>query len=297
MPRDADNTLRLLDATELLRTLHVFLRRLEKGEPAADLGLGIDCLDSACRDMLQRLQRVYAQTATRRHSRIKRHETVMICAGIGALHFFLSGQKPFALAATTSALTSAGGEDVTVDVSPPGVADEDYVALDEPAAARASGAPAAPESFRIDRWHVRDVSPQGLLITQEEESGVRFRIGDVLGIQRTSLPGHWSVGLVRWFRAHGEKGIEVGVELAAPDAQPASVRPVDESQVPSPALLLPPVDAVHRPATLLVARGAIHVGKDCFLASTERGTRRVRPLDSLEHTNAVEQFVIGDVIA
>jgi hypothetical protein len=297
-PNENDNALRLLDASELLRTLHVFLRRLEKGEPAANLPLGVDCLDSACRDMLQRLYRVYAQSATRRHSRIKRHETVMICAGIAALHFFASGQKSFARASEVAAATTSEDESVTIDLSPPTEMDTDeaYVALDDPTSKPGTTTSRPdPESFRVDRWQVRDVSPQGLLITQDDEPRVRFRVGDVLGIQRTSLPGHWSVGLVRWFRAQGEKGIEVGVELVAPDALPASVQPVGGEAVP--ALLLPAVDAVHRPASVLIERGAAQVGKDCFLTNGARATRRVRVLDSLERTNSVEQVIVGNVIA
>lgn len=295
-PNPADNSLRLIDASELVRVLQVFLRRLEKGETAAELKLGVECLDSACHDILQRLHRAYAQTASRRHSRIKRHETVMICAGVGALHFFTSGQQPFLPAAAPLA-TSDDDIAITVDVSPPPRDGEEYVALDEPSAPNdaATRAP-MPESFRVDRWHVRDVSPQGLLITQDETPRVRFRVGDVLGVQRTSAPGHWSVGIVRWFRAQREKGIEVGVELIAPDAVPASVRAIGDGEVALPALLLPSVEAAHRPASVLLARGAVQVGQDCFLSGAARGTRRVRVLDAIEHTNSIEQVIVGNVI-
>jgi hypothetical protein len=295
MPNPGDSSLRLIDASELVRTLHVFLRRLEKGEPAAEMELGIDGLDSACHDMLQRLHRMYAQVATRRHSRIKRNETVMICAGIGAVHFFAGGQRSAPPAVVHSVVTEIAD---TSAGDGAGDADSDYVALDDPGPVPAKPAlrTPAPESFRVDRWQVRDVSPQGLLLCQDSEARVRFRIGDVLGIQRTNLPGHWSVGLVRWFKGHGETGIDVGVELIAPSGVPASIRPVAEGESSSAALMLPAVEAAHRPATILVARGVAEVGKDCYLTSGDGGTRRVRVLDAIERTSSIEQIVVGTVI-
>jgi len=282
--------LRVLDASELVRTLHVFLRRLERGEAAADLQLGVDCLDSACHDMLQRLHRGYAQTTSRRHSRIKRHETVSVCAGVAAMHFFVSDLKP---------LTGAGvGADAPFRLDDVSAAleknDEAYVALDEP---HDAPAPVRSDTYRIDRWQVHDVSPQGLLLSQDGEPSVRFRVGDALGVQRSNTVGQWSVGIVRWFRAQGTKGVEVGVELISPDAAPVSLRAAGDSEaVAAPALMLPPVEAAHRPASVLAPRGVLLVGKDFFLTARDRTVRRVRILDAIERTGSIEQVIVGNVI-
>lgn len=279
---------RWLDVTEFTRTLHGMLRRLEKGEAASSLQLGVECLDSACYDMLQRLHRMYGQAASRRHSRIKRHETVVICAGIGALHFFAGGQKLFASHGPTAAgdasiAAQAEGGVVSTQLSERGATD--------------STLRSAPDSFRVDRWYVKDVCPQGLMIAQEKESesSVRFRVGDVLGIQRVNIPGHWGVGLVRWFKAVGEGGIEVGVELISPDVAPASIK-LTADDTPKPTLVLPAVEATQTLASIVTARGTVQLGSDCFITSADGVTRRVRVLDVLEHTNAIEQIVVGDLI-
>jgi len=292
--------LSILDTSELVRTLHVFLRRMEKGETAGELEMGVEGLDSACHDMLQRLHRAYGQTALRRHSRIKRHETVFVCGGIGAIHFFASGQKPL-VSATAAAdvplriaelpMAAVTGTDETPD--------ETYVALDEPTIEQVASGDANKDSFRIDRWQVRDVSPQGLLLVQDGGSSAKFRVGDVLGIQRTGAVGQWSIGIVRWFRAQGKRGgFEVGVELIAPDATAASIRAVEQDSASdsAPVLLLPAVDVVHRPASLLAPRGALQVGKDFFLAEADRGMRRVRVLDTIERTGSIEQVIVGNVL-
>ncbi|HKQ30181.1 MAG TPA: hypothetical protein VJS66_02750 [Burkholderiales bacterium] len=281
----SNSNIRWLDLGELTRTLHVMLRRLEKGETVNTLQLGIDCLDSACHDMLQRLHRAFAQTVSRRHSRIKRHETIMICAGIGALHFFAGGQKPFS-GPTAEASFAADAKD-----------DEAYVPLDEPAdSMSALRVTPAPETFRIDRWRVQDVCPQGLMISQDSEGSVRFRVGDVVGIQRISSPGHWSVGLVRWCKAQTDGGIEVGIELIAPDVTPASMTPVADGEAARPALMLPAVEATGARASVIVSSGMIQVGSDCFLADANQPTRRVRILDVLERTSSIEQVMVGNVV-
>jgi hypothetical protein len=287
-----DPQLRVLDTGELVRTLHVFLRRLERGETAADLQLGVECLDSACHEMLQRLHRAYAQTTTRRHARIKRHETVSICAGIPALHFFAGDQTPLAAGASGADAPFSMADDVSAALEK--TADETYVALDDP---DETPPPSGADSYRVDRWQVRDVSPQGLLLTQDGEPGVRFRVGDVLGIQRSNTVGHWGIGIVRWFRAQGSKSVEVGVELLAPGALPVALRAVGEGETaPVPALMLPTIEVAHRPASVLAPRGVLHVGQDFFIAETGRPTRRVRILDAIERTGSVEQVIIGNVI-
>jgi hypothetical protein len=284
----SDPAHRLLDVTEFIRTLRVFLHRLERGEPAGNLQLGIECLDAACQDMLQRLHRMYSQTVSRRHSRIKRHETVFICAGIGATHFFAGGQRSF--------FPPAGAESTfPVDDMAIEVQDEAYVELDEPAEEPPSDGVRVDNNYRIDRWQVRDLSPQGLLLAQDGKSGLRIRVGDVLGIQRANVPGQWSIGLVRWVRAQNEKGIEVGVELISPEAASGTLRTTVDDAEAVPVLLLPAVEVAKRPASVVVPRGLLEVGGDYFLTGTDRQTHRVRVLEVVNRTGSIEQAITGKV--
>ena len=237
------------------------------------------------------------ETVSRRHSRIKRHETVFVCAGVGAMHFFASGQKPLVssrFGSERDAPLSMGEIPATVDTDK----DEAYVSLDESDDDQTVAAATMHDSFRIDRWQVCDVSPQGLLLAQDGEPNVKFRVGDVLGIQRANAVDQWSVGIVRWFKAQEKRGIEAGVELIAPDLAPASLQTMAElkTSIPIPVLSLPAVEAARRPASLLVPRGALQGGKYFYLAGTDRVTRHVRILDTLERTGSVEQIIVGDVL-
>src|SRR3990170_1362978 len=96
-PRDVqfqpDQGLRLLDAVELLRTIQFFIQRLQQGDSARTLSIGLDCLDTMCLEMLQRMQRSWGLVPRRQYSRIQRGGPAFLCAGIPALHFFTGAYR------------------------------------------------------------------------------------------------------------------------------------------------------------------------------------------------------------
>lgn len=290
--------LRIFDANEFVTTLQLFIERLQQGETAKDLRLGVDCLDATCKEMLQRLHREYFQAAGRRHSRIKRDETVSVCAGISAVHFFAGGQKAFNASSnqedTPFNAKDATSELPTTEAESIETKEEDYVALDNAENPYA----ASRDTFRVDVWQVRDVSAQGLLMAHANEPGAKFRVGEILGIQRTTASGQWNVGVVRWFKGQGAKGIEMGVELIAPEVTSVSVWAAngDQPRMAVAALWMPAIEATHSPASLLTPRGALQIGKDYFLAETDRATRRIRVLDVIERTGSAEKVIVGNVI-
>jgi hypothetical protein len=110
--------------------------------------------------------------------------------------------------------------------------------------------------------------------------------------------GRWSAGVVRWMKSPHADDLEMGVELLAFGAAPvavAPVRPAGEREY-QPALLLPAVEVLHRPATLLVPRGAFSLGADLLLVEAGKGARTVRLLKRLEHSNIFESIVFADVL-
>lgn len=296
----------LLDAVELLRSIQFFIQRLQKGDSARTLTLGIDCLDSVCLDMLQRMMRSWGQSPRRQYSRIQRSGPAFVCAGIPALHFFASGQKPFVSPATTRKETSDDRvvlpahieEDIAREVK----ADEDFIALDKPVVgpmplteAREISATLG-EAFRVDRWQIKDAAPKGLQLLRHGSSHTYVRVGDVVGIQQMDEFGRWSAGVVRWMKSPEADSLEMGIELLAFGVKPVAVTPTRgaKAQDYQPALLLPAIEALKRPATLLLPRGVFVPGSDLLLA--EENARTVRLLQRLEYTNVFELLVFADVV-
>jgi hypothetical protein len=309
----ANEGLRVLNTIELVRQVHHFISRVQKGEPARTLGLGIDCLDAACLDLLRRLVRAWALVPRRQHSRLKRRGAVFLCAGLGAVHFFTNGQKPFHLPSGIAAGTASDApRSVQPDADAPTAgdgeeADQIYIALDEPGTVADSTAGALSgtalmtspsESWRVDRWRVRDLSPKGLLLVRSGEAMTHVRVGDPLGLQRMGDVRHWSIGVVRWMKSMDATTHEMGVELLAPRGKPVALWPANGHGVREPqmlALLLPAVETMHRPTTLLVARGVYQPDLIFYLYDGEGPAHRVRLLKQMERTGAYEQVMFAPV--
>jgi hypothetical protein len=293
---------RLLDVSDLTRIVNAFIARLQRGESAQSMDIGVDCLDSACLEMLQRVVRIWGQSMQRRHTRIKRTGYVFLCAGIGAVHFFSNGQKPFV--APVSSDSSVPLDD---RVMLPDHMDEDeaFIPLDEPVPAQPSSAStenimAASEAFRMDRWQIRDSGPKGLFLVRYGSIQTSVRVGDLVGVQRTDDLERWNVGVVRWMKSPDASSLQMGVELLAPSVQPVSIRPGNgdnaSATVYSVGLLLPAMQVPPQPVTLLVPRGACQLGRDVWLVQENIPARLIRPLQRLQQTGSVELFVYADVM-
>lgn len=283
----ASSSARVLNTMELVHVANGFIGRLQKGEPVATFALGIDCLEETCLDLLQRMVSLWGLTPRRRFKRIRRNSYVSVCSGIPAVRFFANDQIAFVCSDETDSRT------VQTDTLPPeGRALNDAVIeLDPDKAARTRR---APTSFRVDRWHVRDVGPQGMLLARYGEIGMSVRVGDLLGLQEVG-GARWSVAVVRWLKSPESQSLELGIELLAADSAPVAVRKAAKGSAYAEALLLPPTTAPRRPATLLLARGVVTEGRNLYLLEARRAPRLIRPLKLIERTTAYERILFADV--
>lgn len=297
----------LLDTVELLRSLQLFIQRLQKGDSARSLSLGIDCLHSACLEMLQRMSRAWGLPPRRKYSRLPRNGPAFVCVGITALHFFASGRKAFAPPVKGRKepleddrfILPEHLEDDTTSAK----ADEDFIALDRPVTTnrrRVSGTNelvGAENAFRVDRWQIKDSGPRGLQLTQFGNSPASLRVGDIVGIQQMDQTWRWNAGAVRWMKSPQAGSLEIGVELLASSLKPVAVAALRDAEDDDyqPALLLPAMEALRRPAALLLPRGKFSPGKDILLAA--ENVRVVRLLQRLEHTQIFELIVFAEVLA
>lgn len=287
-PRDVSlhpaPTLRALNAIELARVVHDFSKRLQKGESPRVLGLGFECVGAACMDSLKRMLRFWGLAGRRQFSRRPSPQPLSLCVGLNAVHFFCDGQRPFT------------PPQVPVAVPERAAQAPDRLALEAESHDERPVTAPLPELFRVDsRWQVRDESAGGLSLARSGDAGIPVRVGDIIGIQNPAL-NQWRIGAVRWVKSADTRHVEMGVEMLAPHAQPLAVRPAGTDVAPySQALLLPPIEALRQPATLLVARGTCQPGEDIVIAESESPPRRVRVLKVVERSSAFAQVVFADV--
>jgi hypothetical protein len=304
-PRDvklkAAPYLRVLSAIELARVVHEDINLLQKGASAHTLKLGVDCIDTACLDMLRRMIRFWGMAARRQFSRhARRQGHLSICAGVNALHFFSDGQRPFAppeghaeMAANPVSVAPAQGEDEVVTLDFAG-----YIAEPDSTAMVDASPASVQEVFRIGKWRIRDESAGGMSLVRQEHTQTHVRQGDLLGILNEDT-GQWRAGVARWLKSDDSVHVELGVEMLAPSVTPAAVRLVSEGGPASAryhqALVLPALPALHQPATLLLARGLCQTGQDLYLLEADDQPRRVRVMKVLERTGSFEQILFVDV--
>jgi hypothetical protein len=282
VPVHAASSLRAVNAVELARVAHQFIMRLQKGEPPRHLDLGFECIGSACSETLRRMLRFWGLASRRHFSRRRVRQPLSLCVGINAMHFFASGQQPF------TQLRAAESADAEYPVPDSG-------ALEAEARETATRPPVLPEIYRVDsRWQVRDESAGGLSLMRQGDVGLPVRIGDLLGIHNPEMDC-WRVGVVRWLRSNDSQHIEAGVEMLGPSAHPLAVRYTDSSpSLSMQALMLPPVEVLHQPPTLLLPPGMVRPGLGLELMDDDQPARRVRILRVVERTNAFAQVVVAD---
>jgi cyclic-di-GMP-binding protein len=295
----AEANTRVLDARTLLQMVHQFAARLERGESAEQLGLGVECLDSTCVDLLHRMIRSWGETARRRYARRQQSSNVFVCIGLNAVHFYANGQRPFA-----SFVESFG-----ISQAPPASTETDDVAFidlddvrDNEAGKSVAVAPTVlvPESHRVNRWRLRDIGPQGMSLTRYGDSTAPIRVGDLIGVQQPADLGRWRAAVIRWVKTPEVDSVDMGIEMLAGGASAGLVRRLDSSDEGAhflPVLLLPASEIAKHPPTLLLTRGTCQVGDVVELVDEESEPRQVRILRLLERTGSFEQVVYAEIVA
>jgi hypothetical protein len=274
---------RAINAVELARVVHGFMKRLKNGETARQLNLGFECAGSACLEIMKRMLRFWGLAGHRHFTRRVQRRALSLCVGLNAIHFFASGQKPFASVRTTA----RNAEELAVLPSAADLAAE---------SSETQSQGSASETFRVDtRWHLRDESAGGLALERSGALGPLLRVGDLLGLHQIEQD-RWRIGVVRWLKSPDSQRVEMGVEMLAPMAYPVAVKPAAVNDaVFEPGLLLPPIEALHQPSTLLLARATVRAGEAIDILDEDLPARRVRVLNVVERSGAFVQLVFADV--
>jgi hypothetical protein len=153
--------------------------------------------------------------------------------------------------------------------------------------------------YRVERWQIKDAAPKGLQLIRQGGGRAYVRVGDVAGVQQIDEIGRWNAGVVRWMKTPEIDCVEMGIELLASGVRPVAVahaRNTSGDQY-QPALLLPAIEALRRPASLLLPRGIYSTGSNLLLVEEEKNSRKVRLLQRLEYTNVFELMVFADILS
>lgn len=241
-------------------------RHLADGE-SADSRVGLPLPKGVGVDLLQHLSATWSDISERTFHRAPAQGTLHLCIGMSALHYFLSGRRLFNdllkrpepkkndLFRDVGSATDIWAH--AFDATPMSnelFADE---RIDFLAPSSESEEPSeTPDSFPTFDVQLVNHSPGGYCLAWPQEVPDQLQAGELVGLQDDN-GDEWRIAVVRWLRQVRGGGLQMGIELIAPEAQPCGlklVRGTDQGSAYLRALLLPEIAALSKPATVIAPR-------------------------------------------
>lgn len=296
-----DDTCRLLNTTHLADVVRDHLGHLRREAQTAG---------QANERVLQRLMLAWGVMPKRRFSRRQRHSTAVVAMGLSAAHYFIGGEAAFAGDADRSLFNNPARFDAREAAAPlsrdvwelggarplhehhAGAAAEQYIDFEPPPRKASPPAPAATPgapAFRTHDWKMVNVSAAGYRLLWDSTASSQARVGELLGLRESSDPDgfHLGIGVVRWMKV-AEEGLELGVEMLSPGAVAVGTRKRAGGEYTR-SLLLPAIQTLGQPATLLTAALPYRVG-DHLLVNSHGEELRVELTKLVENTGVFAQF-------
>jgi hypothetical protein len=283
---------RWLETSELRKSLKRRLTLLAKGDPAdtpARLGLGEDCQEPLCGEVLRRIYPRWVKGGILR--RYERHPLRGICrfvAGIDVIHYYLSGHQAFKPPGSTS----------TGDLR----RQREELATFGRIASRFEEEYSRNHGYQLESWEVvedwglLDQSSGGLrLVRSLTQPGGRLGIGQMVAVQPTGTSG-LLLGTVRWVQVTTDN-LVAGIQLIPGEPVPAAVRGTGvmaQQDEYKPAFLLPPLEALDLPASIILLTGGFKQERIVDVW-TETTTRQVKLKSLLDRGAGFERASYSEI--
>lgn len=251
-------------------------------------------------ELLSHLIQAWGRSARRAFKRSRAQGDLEICIGLPALHFHSAGGVSLqAQLRGRRSRTEEHEEELVLDPFA-GAGDVGGARLEAPPLRAGKPNPdaiAEDTHFPISNLRLDDISPGGYGLVWSSQPDAELHAGELVGLRKPGDP-QWSVAVVRWCRNQpGE--LRLGVELLAPRAASACIRPLGQNSAWNawgPALVLPEVSALGQPPYLITEGGAFNPGQKVMLNQYGSGLRaKLEVLERSSHGFAEFRFEsLGD---
>lgn len=245
---------RWLVTGELRKSLKKRLTLLAKGDPdhtPLKLGLGEDCQQPACGEVLRRIYPRWVKGGIVRAG--ERHPMNGACrfvVGVDAIHYYNAGHRPFKPQANASA------EELRRQ--------RDELAMFGRFAERFEEEYSRDHGYQLENWEAvedwgtLDQSSGGLrLVRSLKQSGGRLGLGQLVGVQPAGASG-LLLGMVRWAQVTGDE-LTTGIKLFPGLPVSIAVRGsgvMAAKEAYRPGFILPAVAALDLPGSLVLPPGS-----------------------------------------
>ncbi len=206
----------------------------------------------------------FSSSAERAHKRHNYTGTVEISFGILSAHYHLSGgksfetiiniQRDYSLPKEFLSMHNFGQVEADMDIEFPSYQEEKKAKL-------------TTEQVELYQCEVVNISPGGYCLRWRGDSPTVLRTGELL-ILREPSDNIWHIGLIRWVNQTAKKQLEFGLEIISSRGKPCGIRALqknDEIDSFKRAILLPEIQSLNRPATIIAPAFAFHSNQNVLL--------------------------------
>jgi hypothetical protein len=301
---------RYMSTIGLVREIHRILKNLGNSAALKALNAGlVPGVDVTQPDLLHRAGRMLGALSVRRRSKRSRADMeLVICTGVNAIHYFASGQRPFAEPANASRPSFHGKdhddgdeaqEEQYLDLMDPNVdihlGESGHAGLARKGDGKGQTRWQHNTVYRLHPCQARDQSASGLCLRFSIANDLKLRVGDPVGLQYPT-PDRWRVAVVRWLRTDASDKLDIGVQLLAPELDPVAVRrqPAGDEDDPPyfQALLLPGNVTLRQPGSLLLPRGSYKNHDRLEMRRGDADPEQVVLLRLLDRTGSYDQLLL-----
>lgn len=269
MPRNGGEG-RWLETSELRKSIKSRLSLLEQGEQPSRLQLCEDCTQPAAGQLLQRVyQRWCKGGAPRRQERKPASGGCEFIVGLDAVHYYLSGRKPFRPPSRDESMLRREREEMATFGGRASHRDENF--------SEEQGYQVENWAI-IDDWQLLDQSASGLRVARPLKAGARVGNGQIVAVKLAGSASYIT-GSVRWTLqekdAAGNAILCAGIQLFPGAVKPVAARGADPGLRENfrQALRLPAIAALNEVESLLLAAGTFRIGRPIDLLEGDKTTR------------------------
>ncbi|HKO86988.1 MAG TPA: hypothetical protein VJU83_00565 [Burkholderiales bacterium] len=234
-----------VDAAEVRRSIRSRLKKLDAGETAESLGLGNDCVQPQCSDLLQTLARAWTeQPTTRQFHRRATPSAAKLSTSFEAIHVAITGRI---FKDTAKQWSYARRHDT-----------EDLYSYHGAAQAQSSAAVA----LDAENWEILDESATGFRVRRPAGQGQRLSQEQLVAL-RPDDGSSFILCDIRWLMTGIDESLSVGLSVLPGVAKGIAIRPLAAPDKPAEAytqaFMLPRTPA--GAATLIIPIGVFQGGR------------------------------------
>ena len=266
---------RWLDLSDLSRSVKRRIAHLQRGESPASLGLGEDCVQPGCENLLKHLyQQWFKGGAVRQHPRRSGSGICRLVTGLDAIHYYLSG-KVFQQPGQGNALSKTQADEIATFGRIATRHVDDYSQM---------------QGFLIEEWQVLDESATGYRLTRPlARAGGRIGGGQMVAIMPEGSRG-FLLAVARWSRLTGGNELQAGIQIMPGHPSCVALRGTGLTAVNEkyrPGFLLPAVPALKYPESVIVPAGWFRAGR--IIELYENASRQIRLTRQLDRGSDFER--------